>query len=99
MADSGYASTVTLAAGVQQRILAPRPESRRISYSITNTGAAVAYIVTSDDQVAVAGSGIELLSGSATFDSDADIYRCWSGAIGAISTVGTTLSIQERVRL
>ena len=92
MADNAGSSTVTLAAGVATQVFARRTHNRRVAYSITNAGANVAYICPADHQIAVAGQGIELRSGTTTFDSDNANYNAFSGGISAISTLGTTLS-------
>lgn len=94
MADS----SVTLAAATVGTVLPARVGPlRRVAFSITNTGANVAYICLSSQQTAVSGSGIELLPGSQMYDSDGGDYRCFTGQVTAVSAAGTTLAVMERV--
>lgn len=98
--DSGGSSALTLAAGVAGQPL-PNRNGRRIAFTVTNVGANPAYITLSNSEIAVAGQGIYLLPGGSgnVQDSNGDTYKCWQGAISAISTLGTSLAIWERVQL
>lgn len=98
MTDYGGQSTVTLAAATEASVFPPR-FGRRRSFSIANVGGNPAYVDMSDGETAVAGSGIYLAPGGVLTDSDFGTYKCWQGAITAVSTAGTSLSCWERVAL
>jgi len=71
---------------------------RRKTIYIKNTHATlrVSLAFSNKDQ-AVAGAGVVLDPGGEVFDSSTDVYRCWNGAITAISTAaGATLAVFER---
>lgn len=84
-----------------QEVMAPRRGSR-ISFSVTNYGATVAWICLSDEQVAAVGTGIPLPAGTSLTDSSSDYYQCWQGKITAVDDGAggaTTIAITERVRV
>lgn len=98
MTDYGNGASVTLAAATVSQIF-PKRLGRRLGFTIANTGSSAAYVNPSDDQIAVAGSGILLNPGGVLSDADfGPTFQCWQGAVTAISTVGTTLAVWERVK-
>lgn len=94
--DSAGGSSVTVAAATVTPVLPRRTENRRVAFSISNVGANSCFLSPSDVGVAAANAGIYLAPGGVMSDSDATSYRCWSGAISAFSTAGTTLAVWER---
>lgn len=69
---------------------------RRTQLIIQNTSTAQTITVTKGDQPAVAGAGIVLVSGQTFIEADDGGFRCWQGAVQAISATGAgTLSITE----
>lgn len=98
MVDYAGASTTTLAAATNTSVLPPR-RGKRIAFSIANVGANAAFINLSDQQAAVANTGIYLASGGILTDSNAGGYLCWQGAVSGLSSAGSTLSVWERVEL
>lgn len=96
MADTGSASTQTLAAATNAQVF-PKRFGRRIAFSIANVGANAAFINMSDLGIAVANTGVYLAPGGVLSDSNGASYQCWQGSVSGISTAGTTLSIWERV--
>lgn len=98
MTDYGGQSTLTLAAATVAQVF-PSRAGRRRAFSVANVGANPVYLTMSDTEIAVAGSGIYLAPGGILSDSDFGANTCWQGAISAISTAGSSLSMWERVTL
>jgi hypothetical protein len=100
MADYASGSNLTTSATSQTVLEARR--GRRIAFSVTNYGATTAWLMLSDNEPAVVGSGVPVYAGTTVSDSNNDKYKCFQGAITAVDDGAggaTTLSIWERVEL
>ena len=72
----------------------------RKGYSIRNVSTAgqIISIVLSNNDAAVANSGIVLSVGENFIDSNSEGYECWTGAISAISSAASgSVAIMERI--
>lgn len=70
-----------------------------ISLRNSSTGSQVISLSFSENETAVANSGIVLSAGSVINDFDGEGYKCWKGTITAISSAaGAVLSIYEMVQ-
>jgi hypothetical protein len=85
--------------GVAALEVLPRRINERVSFTIANWGGQIAWVLFSNDAVAVAGIGIPIYPGTVYADASGDVYKCWQGQISCIQSAGgaTTLAISERV--
>jgi len=79
---------------VANRVTAPKRKG--ISFRNSSTGSQVISLSFSENEAAVANSGIVLSPGSVVNDFTSEGYTCWQGTISGIAgAAGAVLSIYE----
>jgi len=68
---------------------------RRVQLIITNISPTTVTIAPGDD-AAIANQGILLAQNQTYIESDDAAFRCWQGAVQAIGSANSTLSVTER---
>jgi hypothetical protein len=85
--------TETLAANTSLQVLPENPH--RVALYLTLSSGAASATIAKGAVAAILGSGIILQQNGTFFETDSEGFRCWKGAIQAISTANATIAISE----